>query len=722
MDIQQQINVNPNTAEALVSVKAVFYQYFEEYVDHCCMRIDLEFGLQLGKNREKIDKENYKKLLEYLRSVRKDIKQDYLFKVSAAFDDSPRQVVNSLNRKFDFSKASLVNDDVVEEDYAVAMIIRNCEHLFHEELNSFNKRLAVLQGKHAIADWRNPISPEKLVRALVEIVKPLKLNTDCRIALYKTFEVNVFSHLGFIYRELIKQCEAGTIARMQELEPRVEQLPRMTQLYELGEIKEEAEPVVASTEQIGEEFRRLQNKLELWRSIHSSSAYDRIPATQNTCYEHFEIKNALQVLQQFDGESSLPDERKQQSLKWRVIKKLEELDFSDEVRSLAKGDEDTLDLVSLIFSEIEQDELLSSVLKSSILQLEIPLSAAILGRYSFFINSDNSIRQLLDEVFAAGLFLSVDDHDDRLMQVRIASIVNRMTKNRGFEFSGWTAEAGEFSTYLNKQKQRSQMVEENARQLMCNKEVQVSNKKAVAMVIENSIQDKELPAAIAVFLRDVWQDVLLAAYERKEEEPERWEKSVQAMDELIISVMPLTDDDEKKRRLNLLPGLIAELRKGLKQISYDKSAQSHFFKDLAVWHITLMNKKVATGYINKSRAVPVNRAEIIAEVVADNITEQVSNLAEESWVAFISESGRQWGKLAWKGVDNCMNAGGRAMHGAARWCVESRNMLFVGKNGEKILEIQMDELAEKLRHGQAAIVKMNEKTITERALSKLMNL
>ncbi len=715
MDIQQQINANPNTAEALVSIKAVFYQYFEAHVDHCCMRIDLEFGLQLGKNREKKDKENYKKLLEYLRSVRKDIKQDYLLKVSEAFEDSTRKVVNNPSGRFDFSKASLVNDDVVEEDYAVAMIIRKCEHLFHQELNSFNNRLAILQGKQAIADCRNPISPEKLVRALVEIVKSLKLNTDCRIALYKTFEVNVFSHLGFIYRELIKQCEAGTIARIQEVEQRMERLPGVTQLYEMAEIKAETEPVVSSIEQIGEEFRRLQNKLELWRSIHSPSAYDQIPATQNTCYEHFEIKNALQIIRQFDGESSLPDERKQQSLKWRVIKKLEELDFSDEVRSLAQDDEDTLDLVSLIFSEIEQDELLSSVLKSSILQLEIPLSAAILGRYSFFMSSDNSIRQLLDEVFAAGLFLNVGEHDDRLIQEQIAGIVNRMTKNSGFELSGWAAVAGEFSTYLNKQKLRSQMVEENARQLMRNKEVQVSNRKAVAMAIENSMQGKELPAAIADFIRDVWQDVLLAAYEQKKKEPERWEKSVQAMDELIISVVPPTDDAERKQILNLLPGLIAELKNGLKQISYDKTAQAHFFKELAVRHVILMDKKVATGSFIKSRAVPVNRAELKAEAIADNSTEQVVNLAEESWVAFISESGRQWGKLAWKSVDDCIDAEGRAI-------VESRNMLFVGKNGEKILEIQMDELAEKLRHGQAAIVKMNEKTITERALSKLMSL
>lgn len=701
MDIQQQIN--PNSAESLASVKVAFFRYFEAHVDHCCMRIDLEFGLQLGKDREKKDKENYKKLLEYLRSVRKDIKQNYLLKVSDAFDDSSRKAVNSSSGEFDLSTVSLVNEGVVEEDYAVAMIIRKYERLFHEELNVFNKRLAIIQGKQAIADCRNPVSPEKLIRALVEIVRPLKLNTDCRIALYKTFEVNVFSQLGFIYRELSKQCEAGRITDTGQSAEQRRGASKVTQLYVVGEIKEEAESVVADTEQISEEFRILQDKLELWRSIHSLSAYDQIPVAQNACYEHFEIKNALQILRQFNDEYVSPDENKQQSLKWRVIEKLGELNFSDEVRGLAKCDEDALDLVSLIFSEIEQDELLSDVLKSSILQLEIPMSAAILGQYSFFTSSCNPVRQLLDEIFEAGLFLNVDDYDDRLVQERIAGIVKKMTKNSGFELAGWAAETGEFSTYLSKQKQHSYMVEENARQLMRNKEVQVANKKAVAMAIENSMRGKELPATITEFLCDVWQDVLLAAYERKDEQPEQWGKSVQAMDELIISVMPPTDDNERTRILKFLPGLIKELRNGLKQISYDKSAQSHFFKDLAVWHIILMDKKATAGYVKKGGSVPIDRVGITAEVIADNSTEQADNLADESWVTFLLESGKQWGKLAWKSD-------------------ETKNMLFVGKSGIKILEIQMDELAEKLRHSQAAIVKMNGKTITERALSRLTSL
>ena len=49
-------------------------------------------------------------------------------------------------------------------------------------------------------------------------------------------------------------------------------------------------------------------------------------------------------------------------------------------------------------------------------------------------------------------------------------------------------------------------------------------------------------------------------------------------------------------------------------------------------------------------------------------------------------------------------------------------MLFVGKNGVKLLQLPEDELAEKLRQRQALIIKMDKKTITERVLSELTSL
>ncbi len=680
MDDRPQINSGlgqSNKSRIFANVKPVFFQHFEQAVDDCCMRLDFEFGLQLGKNREKMSKEQYIKLLEYLRSARKEIKRNYLSKVNDMFDGSHQKVANIQGGQLDFSRVSLISDDTVKENHAIAAIIRQCEHLFYEELTSLNHtQLAIQLGKQTITDSQNPMFPEKLVRALVDVVKQLKLNADARIALYKVFEANVFSQLGFIYRELIKRCETAG--------------PKP--LYVVSEIKEEVEPTPASAEQPSAEFRLLQKKLELWRFAQFPSSYDPISVTGNAFFEHFEIKNALQVLQQFSDDSDQDD--KKQSLKWRVLKKLEELNFSGKVKNLAKDDEDVLDLVALMFNKVAEDELIQDAVKTLVLQLEIPLAVASLGRYSVFTNGGNPVRQLLDDLFAAGMFLNADDDNARLIQERVASTVNKMIKAGGFEISGWTAEAGEFSNYLDKQKQYSKSIEENTKQCMINQQALASSRKTVVAAIENSMKDKTLPIAIVEFLRDVWSEVLLDALDKEEQ----WEKSVQAMDELIISVMPPADDDQRKQVLKVLPGLIAELRKGLKQISYDKAAQSRFFKDLAVWHIILMDKK---GKTVKDSVIAVQDDIIKALVITDDSSEQVGNLAEQSWIAYISEAGKQWGKLLWK---------------------DAGNMLFVGKNGMKIFEIQADELAEKLRMGQAAIVKINEKTITERVLTELMSL
>jgi rhodanese-related sulfurtransferase len=190
--------------------KPVFFRYFENLVNDCCTRIDFEFGLQLGKDREKMSKEQYLKLLEYLRSVRNDIERNYLVKVNDIFDGSSQAVATNQAGQVDFSKVALISDDAAKENQAIARIIRQCEHLFHDELISLTKQFATRPEKRAVVDSQNPIFPEKLVRALAEVVKPLKLSEDNKIILYKTFDVNVFSQLGDIYRELLNSLELRT--------------------------------------------------------------------------------------------------------------------------------------------------------------------------------------------------------------------------------------------------------------------------------------------------------------------------------------------------------------------------------------------------------------------------------------------------------------------------------------------------------------------------------
>lgn len=679
---------NRKLTDILTGLQPAFVHYFEQLVDGCCMRIDLEFGLQLARDREKAGKEQHKKMLEYLRQVRNDLKQGYLLKVSDGFANINRKMEQSHDDDINLSGVSLANDELVEEEYAIAMIIRNCEHRFHEELHRFNKELALQMGLPALPERQNPIAPEKLVHALVEVVTPLKLNTGFRITLYKTFETNVFSQLGFIYRELSKQFETARLSQQTQIEV-------LTKTAELD---------AAIDEPNNAAFRQLQQKLAQWRADQTPSPYDRIPHAGTVSYENFEIKHALEILQQ--GYVSAHEGEHNKPLKWQVIKQLEALDFSEELKYLPEPDEDVLDLVSLIFAEIQRDTTLSETVKSALMQLQIPLAGACLRQYSVFIKKGNPIRLLIDNIFAAGIFLNCEDYGDRLVYERIVDIAQRIIKEQDHTLDFWITESGEFSYYLEKHLQRSRIIEERSLQMMKNKEALALSKKAVADALDNCLRGKEPPPSIVDFLREVWQDVLLVDYVRKEEEPELWQASVRAMDELIVSVLPPADENERKLILKFLPGLIQDLRSGLKRISYDKNAQSRFFKDLAVWHIILMDKKeknAVTGAEPSSVNPIVDNEESRPAPITENDERLHANLAENSWVVFDLESGRQWGKLVWKSSATGL-------------------MYFVSKNGVKILEISTAELAEKFRLEQAAMTELNEKTITERVLSNIMNL
>lgn len=180
--------------------KSFFFKHFEQSVDNCCRQIEIEFGFQLGADRGKMSTEQYIKLLKYFRSVQNDIKQNYLINVSDIFDHGSQHDEKSQKKPVDIFNATLMSDDTIKENYELDLIVHKCERLFYVELADLNSQL---WGEPTIANGQNPILPGKLVSALVEAIKPLELDTDSRIALYKTFDVNVFSQLGFIYRELL---------------------------------------------------------------------------------------------------------------------------------------------------------------------------------------------------------------------------------------------------------------------------------------------------------------------------------------------------------------------------------------------------------------------------------------------------------------------------------------------------------------------------------------
>lgn len=674
MDIQPKIN-----SLQIGKIKTLFLQYFSTYLDDCMARLEFEFGLQLGKERDRLSKEQYKKLTDYLHTAKKIISEQYLLKISAAFDELQQQTPTKKTEQIQWNAAKLLDDEFVKEDYAVSQIIRSCENQFLEELSEFNQQLALLLGKQVMSSGQNPVSPENLLRTLFEVFKPLKLNTEYRVALYNVFAANIFSQLGFIYRELKSHCTNDTAE----------------QNFTVENDYTENKPANIHTDAplANNVFEPLRQKFRLWRTKHSPSAYDVLVDNDSLAYEHIEIINALQVLSYAGFNKVTPVY--ELPLKHPLLKKLAALNFSDETRQLDQVDQDILDIVALIFAQLGQDENLPDPVKLAIAPLQMPMAAVALVQPDLLALPDSPVRQLLDKLYAVGSLVNEDSTGGQAIIRQIVGVVNKITDS-GFEIAAWVAADNAFAKYLTAQQYGAQRYEEHYRQLLAASETPLTDNEEVAMIVTSRLNNKALPATIRDFLQQAWLQVLLAVYPHKNEQPELWAKYLQTLDDLIFSVLPPADEQARQCILTILPELINALRYGLKQIDFDKADRARFFKELAVLHVLVLDKKSAANVQTNEN----NPSQSPADAVIDSYIAVVQQLPEGSWLEFIADSGQRWGKLAWK-------------------IPVMQRLLFVDKSGEKLREYAIAELAELIRSGQARRVNVNQQPITERILENL---
>ncbi|MCU7958574.1 MAG: DUF1631 domain-containing protein, partial [gamma proteobacterium symbiont of Bathyaustriella thionipta] len=119
-------------------------------------------------------------------------------------------------------------------------------------------------------------------------------------------------------------------------------------------------------------------------------------------------------------------------------------------------------------------------------------------------------------------------------------------------------------------------------------------KRQVATEIHQRLKDyPEMPAAVANLLQDGWKDVLLLSYLRKGVDSDEWKNAILRMDDLIWSVHPKSNYEDRQKLLKIIPELLRELRAGLSGISYDQHKMARVFKDLQTAHINCLKQSKA---------------------------------------------------------------------------------------------------------------------------------
>ena len=586
--------------------------------------------------------------------------------------------------------------DAVEEEYFITLMTSHCEFIFDEELQLVTNKFARLLGNDEITAEQIPVSPVQVTGILCKLMQHMELTLPERMTVFQLYETQLLKLLGLVYQEIIDRygCR-GLVGDEHDFKAETSGI--------VVELIEENEDDDYDDAAINSQFLVFRDRLENWRQQHAPSPYNKIPASGNSPYDLFEVRNSIaQMGQQSEHENAHPLGMCFKPLKWKVLESLAANEAEGVNYALSAEQEDVLDLVSLIFKSVHEDIRIPDELKVDIMALEYTLAQVALKHKSFFIDHDYPIRRLVEEICQAACFLNCEDYFESLIGSQCRQVIKNIIKDESQKPEVYQRMLDEFLSVSEKNDRRSAILEDRVCQLTIKKEKMEQGKMVVMQLIESSLNKTHVPKNIAIFLLEVWRNFLLYAYFRQSDKQDLWKNAVATMQNLIITITPPANEQQRRQRLKLLPNLVKQLRFGLKKIAYEKRAQARFFKELAVHHIVLMNKNTLSN--NPDFAVEAMLAEFGNEpekVFADS---GVNALTDEQglarWLLFERNHAKIWGKLIWQSK-------------------LTKNMLFVSRAGAKLFEMQAETLAEEIQQNKVKLLEENNANLIEKVLATL---
>ncbi len=236
---------------------------------------------------------------------------------------------------------------------------------------------------------------------------------------------------------------------------------------------------------------------------------------------------------------------------------------------LNRIDDETIEVISMIFDYILDDDALPDFMKALIGRLQIPvLKVAIIDR-EFFSRKSHPARQLLNELSQAGIGWHEESEaaKDRLYQ-KMEIVVRRILDEFDSDIAIFDEVLADFRAFLDEEAQRfdeaQALLLEAAQQSEREERITVR----VAAEFSKRFVDRELPADIREFLLNPWRAHVVRRMLEDGEEADSARAALAFVDDLLWSLEPKPQAVERKRLVTMLPSLLETLRAGMRAIGH----------------------------------------------------------------------------------------------------------------------------------------------------------
>ena len=662
------------------------------------------------------------------------------------------------------NKLTLVDTTAMDESVLSSNIIRVVENQCETELRELNRGIGYLLGRPDLETAANPLAPTTIVEAFAQALHGIGGDERIKLAILKELNQTSLGDINAIYADLNRHIEGLQILPKHRAAIIRSQAADRSHAADRahGDGKGEQEAVPAPEIDLMALLQRLVNANMAMRSAAAKMPAGlppggiQVPSLDGAGPPSIsmgfpagafgfaagggagaqmgslgqmggqrilitpELADALGRLQHgetgFDfGGVPLHVTGLQQDMH-NVLRDIQESPLGERANQLEAM---TIELVAMLFDFIFETRDLPDSIKALVGRLQIPVLKAAMLDGAFFSKKSHPSRLLVNALADAGIGWSPTMGQDDPLYRKIEQIVHRVLDD-------FTDDVGLFDE-LRKDLEAFLADEERAAEVTIQSTADEINQRdhhEIAQLVARSEIERRLrefpaPNFLASFLREKWLNTLTQVHLNQGEESEAWNSALATLDDLVWSVQPKRQTEDRRRLVAMLRNLLKQLHGGLHNVTWELGERETFMSNLVEAHAAAVKPSLASTPLptvavaeaataaaeqatakgdietaNKARALAVAMTpapqapepEPVPEPVQDRFAEVAASLERGMWVEFEGEDGHlAFAKLAWVSP----------LRGT---------YLFTNRQGQKAVSLTADELAERFRTDRARLV------------------
>ncbi len=552
------------------------------------------------------EQSHYFDAMRDVRLKRKNIENEFSKQLidQCSFEDRPSTDQLDLTKN---NELSLIEDNLLETSLAVSNMVAKANYLCKDELFALEQRIAHLLVGTTAEKNSNPLNPVNICNAFKEACNELDSDIKVKLIVLKLFEKYVIKDLKLIYQEINYFLAQNNIL------PVINYAIRNNATVETALNRVLNEPYGESNTSGVDLFSSLQELIRA-NSVGPAIAVKGQPASAG------EIMNHLTMLQQGNsGNVSTGEAHIDPSLLLSGARNiLRDLKTRNVFGEMSQHQDDTIDIVAMLFDYILDDKNIPDRMKALIGRLQIPILKVVLIDRTFFSKKRHPARNLLDTLSRAALGLN--DEDDQFADAiydKAEKVVQKILNDFDDDIVIFQELLTELDEFLIDISQQSEEKIEQARQEFEQQALQHNAGIIANKEVRKRIDTSDINHVVKEFLSEYWSKLLMMSYLKNAGDLESLQKHIDVMDKLIWSVMPKKTQGERRNLVEALPGLLECLNQGMDNLAMPAEGREKFYAELAQCHSRAVSTKSRSG-VKKENAeqTPSN---IIIESDATNL-------------------------------------------------------------------------------------------------------